>query len=545
MKRNAQRRAWRRASARVVAILFATAALATARQAPAAVSDDRAALVQGLEAQFEVALIRERRLADDRETTLIATLEARLKAAHADVQSARGDARAASLALDAARRDYEALAARLGGRDPDAASEIADYAAKLQTVAAAASPAMVAALQRFADGDRTGAWPQIVALAAEANAAPGLTGSAKAAEITELAALRNIMRAHGEAATADVLDLYDQSAALDPSVFAVQIARCKLANDLGDLARARAAAEAALTVANTDGEQAVALRFIGNQAAKQADNAAALSAYDRSLALTRHVLLSDPGDGVRANLGWVLASRGDLELAVGNFAEARASETEALGLHQTLAAAHPTDTQLQGSIANELLSLGDIDEQSGDGQGALAAWRQGFAIRQTLLAADPTNTDLAFSATAFIRRMGELAYKAGDYKAALGFFQQCLTIHQHLLEANPSSAHILMAVGMDEFQLGSTDFQQNAQADSLAAYEQSLAVRRKLVATDPTNADYHEQLLRTLWRLARFPGSDVTWPAVLAEYQTVAKAGHLIAADTQVLQSLKDHGLNP
>ena len=534
-----------RGSARLLAVVCVAVAAATAPIAHAAAADDRATLVQGLQAQFEVALIRERRLADDRETAMIAALEARLKTAHDQVQSARGDARAANAALATARQDYEALAAKLGQRDPDAMSEAADYAATLQTVAAAASPEMVQALQRFADGDRTGAWPAIAALAAQANAAPGLTDAAKASGITQLAALRDIMRAHGEATTADVLALYDQSAALDPSVFSVQIARCKLANDLGDLARARAAAEAALSVANTDGQQAVALRFIGIQAAKQADNAAALSAYDRSLAITRHVLLSDPGDRVRADLGWLLANRGDLELAVGNFAEARSNETEALGVHQSLAAAHPTDVQLQGSIANDLLSLGDVDAQSGDAQGALAAWRQGFAIRQKLLAADPTNADLEFSATGFVRRMGELAYKAGDYRQAHDLFQQCLTIHQHLLEANPSSAHILMAVGTDDFQLGSTDFQMDSQKDSLAAYEQSLAVRRQLVATDPTNADYHEQLLRTLWRLARFPGSDVAWPQVLAEYQAIAKAGHLVPADAQVLQSLKDHGLTP
>ena len=534
-----------RAAARLMAFLGAAAALAAAPRASAAAAEDRAALVQGLEAQFEVALIRERRLADDRETAMIGALEARLKAARADAQSARGDARAANAALEAARHDYEALAAKLGERDPDAAGEAADYAAKVQTVAAAASPAMVAALQRFADGDRTGAWPEIAALAAQANAVPGLTDAAKAAEIAQLAALRGIMRAHGEATTADVLGLYEQSAALDPSVFAVQIARCKLANDLGDLARARAAAEAALTVANTDGQRAVALRFIGNQAAKQADNAAALSAYDRALAITRHVFLSDPGERVRADLGWLLASRGDLELAVGNVAEARSNETEALAVHQQLAAAHPTVVQWQGSVANDLESLGDVAQKSGDAQAALAAWRQGLAIRQTLLAADPTNSDLAFAATGFIRRMGELAYQAGDYKQARDFFQQCLTIHQQLLKANPSSAHILMAVGADDFQLGSTDFQMDDRTASLAAYEQSLAVRRGLVVADPTNADYHEQLLRTLWRLARFPGSDVAWPDVLGEYQAVAKAGHLVPADAQVLQSLKEHGLTP
>jgi hypothetical protein len=37
----------------------------------------------------------------------------------------------------------------------------------------------------------------------------------------------------------------------------------------------------------------------------------------------------------------------------------------------------------------------------------------------------------------------------------------------------------------------------------------------------------------------------VTWPEVLTQYQAVAKAGHLVPPDAQVLQGLKDHGLNP
>ena len=123
--------------------------------APAALAQaDRAELVQGLEAQFEVALIRERKLADDREAQMIGALEVRLKQARAAADAAKGDAQAANAALAAARSDYAKLAAQVSQRDASAQTDIAAYASQAQSVASQASPELAAALQRFADGYR-------------------------------------------------------------------------------------------------------------------------------------------------------------------------------------------------------------------------------------------------------------------------------------------------------------------------------------------------------------------------------------------------------
>src|SRR5271155_2330676 len=96
----------------------------------AAVEADRQALVQGLQAQYEVALIRERKIADDRETELIAVLETRLKAARAQADAAKGDAQAAKTALAIARADYVKLASQIVKRDPAAESDAAAYHAQ-------------------------------------------------------------------------------------------------------------------------------------------------------------------------------------------------------------------------------------------------------------------------------------------------------------------------------------------------------------------------------------------------------------------------------
>ncbi len=124
---------------------------------------DDAAVVRGLEAQYQAALIRERRLADDREQRLIADAEARLSRARAAADAAQGEAAQVQAELAAARADYAALVESIAQRDGAARAEIEHYRREAENLVARASPEMRAALERFADGDRVGAWPVIEA----------------------------------------------------------------------------------------------------------------------------------------------------------------------------------------------------------------------------------------------------------------------------------------------------------------------------------------------------------------------------------------------
>jgi hypothetical protein len=202
------------ATALAAAWLAGLAAVGAARAAPPLdkVQADRAALAQGLQAQFEVALIRERKLADDRELKLVGALEARIRQARAAVDAAKGDASAVQAQLAAARSDYAQLADLLSARDASARAEIAAHQAQAQATADQATPPLAAALQRFADGDRLGAWPTIQALINAAGAEKGATDESRAAGLRRLAELRDIMRAHGEAGASYVQELEGETA---------------------------------------------------------------------------------------------------------------------------------------------------------------------------------------------------------------------------------------------------------------------------------------------------------------------------------------------
>ena len=152
------------------------------------------AVVRGLEAQYQAALIRERRLADDREQRLIADAEARLSRARAAADAARGDAAAVQAELNAARADYATLVESIAQRDASARAEIENYRREAENLVARASPEMRRALERFADGDRVGAWPIIEAeTQARVRARLAAAEQAAAADLAEIERLRREM----------------------------------------------------------------------------------------------------------------------------------------------------------------------------------------------------------------------------------------------------------------------------------------------------------------------------------------------------------------
>ena len=505
----------------------------------AAIEADRQALVQGLQAQYEVALIRERKIADDRETQLIGTLEARLKAARTQADAAKGDARAAHAALALARADYAKLAAQVVQKDPAAQADVVAYQAQADTVAAQASPEKLAALQRFADGDRVGAWPIIQALTEAAAKSAGPAQQAR--DLRQLAQLRAVMRAHGEATSAEVLALYDRAAELDPSHVRTQIERARLARDLGDLTRARAAADQALNVATADPERATAQRLVGEIASDQHDYASAKLALDAALAIFQRLAANDPTPSNQNEVAWVLQDRGDLLVLTSAFDAARDAYSDALTIRERLAAAKPTDAALQDYLTSVYQRLGDLAEKVGDLKGARGDFEAGLAIRQQLSAADPGNTDLRYYVSAFLRRLGDLAAKQGDLAAARKAYEDCLAIRQRLSAADPSSAQLQNAVALDLEDLAGVAFDQNDLAAARADYDACLAIRRRLAAADPTNAAMQQLILRAMARSARISTSTISWEDVAAQYQHIAKAHQLTPGDEKILQALRFH----
>jgi|CXWL01.1.fsa_nt_gi tetratricopeptide (TPR) repeat protein len=246
---------------------------------------DAETVARGLEAQYQAALIRERRLADERELRLITDYEGRLLRARAEYDRGVAGAREA---LAQARADYAGLVQQIVLRDAASRAEVATYRAEVQGLAAQATPERLAALERFADGDRVGAWPVLEALrVAEDRAIEQASNLRRAVRWRQDAELRNIMRLNGEATTEQVLLIWEQAAALDPQDFWTHIYSGRLYIELGRLANGWDAFSRALQVAQDDLSRITAIIDLGDAAWAGGQWDLARRAYSDALTLIR------------------------------------------------------------------------------------------------------------------------------------------------------------------------------------------------------------------------------------------------------------------
>jgi tetratricopeptide (TPR) repeat protein len=288
------------------------------------------------------------------------------------------------------------------------------------------------------------------------------------------------MRAHGEATTADVLDLYDRAAALDPSHFRTQVERVRLARDSGDLIRAQAAATQALSVATTDVERAAALRLVGEIASDQHDYDVAKPALEAALAIFQRLAASDPTPKNQGDVALGAAGQGRPAGADQRLQRRPGRLLRQSGDPARLAAANPTDAALQDYIASDYQRLGDLDEKLGDlkgakGQTSRPAWRSASKSRQPT---QPTPT-CSITSRPFCAGWATWRSKQGDLAGARKAYEDCLAIRQRLSAADPSSAQLQNAVALDLEDLAGVAFSQNDLAAARADYDACLAIRRR------------------------------------------------------------------
>ena len=182
-------------------------------------------IVAELTLDFQAAIARERRLADERESRRIGELQAELRRNEAALQAAvarRGVAQAEietlRASLEQTRAEYAALVNTVTSRDVQTNARVLSFQAGIAQILARAPPQTAEALRRFSQGDRVGAWPEIERAA--------LAGDAQM--LRDAIGLRTIMVGFGEATAQDLRVLADRLAALDPGDFLAQQTRQSL-----------------------------------------------------------------------------------------------------------------------------------------------------------------------------------------------------------------------------------------------------------------------------------------------------------------------------
>ena len=578
----------------LVAVLIATLVLAVPASAqPTGVASSADALTRALVGQYEAALIRERRLSDDRQLHLIDAAEARMRDARHALGAATANRAHAQAELDVCRADYLRLVESVPLQAAAARIEVEAFRAEVSGSVTLATPDLIAAYEQFADGDRQDAWTTLATLlSARAAARIAAAHAAAAGEIRQLAWMRNIMRVHGEATVVDVLQLWDQASALDPSDAVTHIHRAILAQQKGELDRAESAASLAVSTARTDvvrsaaldslgdvqlargdltGARAsaeeglaisrriatalpnnsdaqrdvgVGLGRLGNVLELQGDSTAALAAYNEALSVDRRSIASRNDARSRRDLSVSLERVGGLQTRRGDLQAARATYEEDLLISRRLAADDPQDADAQGDLSIALQYFGDIQIAQGDVVGGQASYSEMLAIARVRAAADPSNADAQRILSVAWARLGDTQVRRGDLEAARESYAEDLAISRRLAadRGNIAAQHDLISTleNLSDVVKMQTDF-----VAALALSEEALAVARSIGGIDPSDARAQRELWVALGKVgdARAVQGDVTG-AVAPYREGLSIARRLASLDPSSAVAQRDISIN-
>lgn len=491
--------------------IFAAVPIADLSAAPTAIDQEQ--LTDDLVAQKDATVIRDRKLADDRILAIMRedesqirslgaqkrNLERRLQLSLANDRTVRKQLAETSGALQAVRRRYRELVGQTAERDALWAAERAGFRAEASATVAQATPEMLEALRRFADGDRVGAYPIIEALTeAEIRGRQTAANIRAAVQMRQLAERRAVMHANGEASTGDLLGVWMRAARLDPGDFNTQIQIRRLAELNGDQDLAMRAAASASALAKTPAEKSMALVELGDVLERQGKTEESRMKYGEALDLERAA--SKSGDhGDRYNLSVSLKKMGEASARRGNLDEALKFYLEALDISEGLVRDYPSSFEAKRDLSVSLRLLADALITSGDRASALVFAERALDLDRALSAANLQSAVARRDLPMSLQLVGQLK----DGPEGLALFEEALSICRKLLETDPDSATAQRDVSVALKYVGDYLFKAQSGQESLPIFEEAMAIDRKLARQDPANVVAKFDLFISLMNVGR------------------------------------------
>ena len=465
--------------------LGAAALFAAAAVAPADVGAQQQAVsvAAGVEAQFRAALIRERRLADERVLELIAAAETRMREARSAADAAAADRGQAAAELGAARAEYLRLVESVPLRDALTRIEVEAFRAEVEGSIEGATPELVAAYQQFADGDRVSAWATLEPLLrARAEARLTAARAVAAGEIRQIASLREIMRVSGEATAIEVLALWDQAAELDPHEYWTHLYRTRLNRSLNRIDQGIAAVRAARDAAGDTRERIVVSNDLGDLMLARNDVLGALAEYRGALAGSRELLRAEPDSADLAR---------DVTLA--------------------------------------LNKVGDVLMAQGDFRGALEVYSESLSMRRGARWADAMQRrrDLMAGLT----RYGDALAGVRDSEGAMRVYQESLQLARESRAEAPDSGDVAQELWVSLNKVGELLRRTERNEEAMVHYREAMEIAQALRAADPTSADRARNVLVQMDQIASLPNSEIRWSQVVAFAEEMQQRGQLADRD--------------
>ncbi|MET8149517.1 CHAT domain-containing protein [Actinoplanes sp. NPDC005259] len=185
---------------------------------------------------------------------------------------------------------------------------------------------------------------------------------------------------------------------------------------------------------------------------------------------------------------------GNVAVAAGDLTAAREHYEAGLKIAQRLAAADPSNTEWQRDLSISREQLGDVAVAAGDLTAAHEHQQASLEIRQRLTTADPRNTAWQRDLSVSRNKLGDLAVTAENLTAAHEHYQASLEIAERLAAADPRNTAWQRDLSISRNKLGDLA----VTAENLTAahehYQASHEIRQRLAAADPRNTTWQRDL---------------------------------------------------
>ncbi|MBL8331039.1 MAG: tetratricopeptide repeat protein [Rubrivivax sp.] len=465
---------------------------------------------------------------------------AQLQAAKADQSSQerlRNELAEATRQLEANTQERLRLAREIEGRDRSYQAELAEYRRLILGAVATPNPERLAALQRFADGERAQAFDTIaeidrIAREARRKAALKVVDLESAKETRQRAALAMQMKDRGEKDTQAVRAIWAEAVELDPDDFWSWVELNRSASEMGDLPGALTAARSAMKHAADDRDRSVAMNELGDVQVVAGDLKGARQSFEESLQIDRRLAAANPSSAAsQRDLSVSLERLGNVQEAAGDLKGARQSFEESLQMRQRLAAANPSSAEAQRDVSVSLERLGNVQEAAGDLKGARQSFDESLQIARRLAAANPSSAAAQRDLSVSLNKLGEVQVVAGDLKGARQSFEESHQVFERLAAANPSSAAPQRDVSVSLQRLGDVQLAAGDLKGAQQSFEESLQIARRLAAANPSSAEAQRDVAVSMWRLAGMEGATVRWAEVAVFLRALANRGLLPPTD--------------
>jgi tetratricopeptide (TPR) repeat protein len=270
---------------------------------------------------------------------------------------------------------------------------------------------------------------------------------------------------------------------------------------------------------------------IGDILTAQGDSAAALAAFQRSLAIVEEIALTEPAIGeFQQGLAIGHAKVGDALLTTGDPVGALASFEASRAIFARLVAENPGDTGKQRYHGAILSWIGDLHLSQARLPEAMHAYRAYFAIMDKLASRDPSNGGWQRDLAIAHEHIGDVQLRQGNAKDALVSFRVALAIVEKLAAADPNVFNE-RPVAVDTEKVGDALRALGRHAEAMVEYRRALAIAERLAAQQIDNPEAAHDVATTLRKIGDTLLAQKQPAAALVQYQASLEIVERVAAD--------------